>query len=107
MANPADRNNDFLFESVDIALTDAFMAAMSLFLLALERGERPLLDQALERLRTGLSICSEMNMLPQWWAHRIALHLLSDLWSSTFHEKVPSNRLAEMQKTGLACGSCS
>lgn len=89
MANPADRNNDFLFESVDIALTDAFMAAMSLFLLALERGERPLLDQALERLRTGLSICSEMNMLPQWWAHRVALHLLSDLWSSTFHEKVP------------------
>ena len=28
-------------------------------------------------------------MLPQWWAHRIAIHLLSDLWSSTFHERVP------------------
>ncbi|HQZ44422.1 MAG TPA: hypothetical protein PK735_16150, partial [Flavobacteriales bacterium] len=25
----------------------------------------------------------------QWWAHRIAIHLLSDLWSNTFHEKVP------------------
>ncbi|UXS43066.1 DEAD/DEAH box helicase (plasmid) [Agrobacterium tumefaciens] len=87
--NPADGSNDFLFDGLDTALTDAFMAAMSLFLLALERGERPLLDQALERLRTSLSICSEMNMLPQWWAHRIALHLLSDLWSSTFHEKVP------------------
>lgn len=62
---------------------------MSLFLLALERGERPLLDQALERLRASLAICGEMNMLPQWWVHRIAVHLIPDLWSSTFHEKVP------------------
>ena len=88
-AELADGGNEFLFDGLDTALTDAFMAAMSLFLLALERGERPLLDQALERLRTSLAICSELNMLPQWWAHRIAIHLLSDLWSTTFHEKVP------------------
>lgn len=81
--------NDFLFAGLDTALIDTFMSAMALFLLALERGERPLLDQALERLRTGLSICGEMNMLPQWWVHRIAIHLLSDFWSSTFHERVP------------------
>ncbi|WP_395821765.1 DEAD/DEAH box helicase, partial [Devosia sp.] len=87
-AAPED-GNDFLFDGLDIALTDAFMAAMSLFLLALERGERLLVDQALERLRTSLAICSEMNMLPQWWAHRVAIHLLTDLWSSTFHEKLP------------------
>ncbi len=89
VAAPPEDGNDFLFDGLDIALTDAFMAAMSLFLLALERGERPLIDQALERLRTSLAICSEMNMLPQWWAHRVAIHLLSDLWSSTFHERVP------------------
>lgn len=88
-AAPAEGGNDFVFDCLDTALTDAFLAAMSLFLLALERGERPLLDQALERLRIGLSICSELNLLPQWWAHRIAIHLLSDLWSSTFHERVP------------------
>jgi superfamily II DNA/RNA helicase len=87
-AEPSDGSN-FLIDSLDIALTDAFMAAMSLFNLALERGEHPLLDQALECLRTNLAICSELNMLPQWWAHRIAIHLLSDLWSITFHEKVP------------------
>lgn len=84
-----DADNDFLFDGVDTALTDGFMAGISLFLLALERGERPLVDQALARLNTGLSVCGELNMLPQWWAHRIAIHLLSDLWSSTFHEKVP------------------
>ena len=88
-AEPAGGSNDFLFDHLDIALTDAFMAAMSLFLLALERGEQTLLDQALERLRTSLAICSGLNMLPQWWAHRIAIHLLSDLWSSTFHTTVP------------------
>lgn len=81
--------DDFLFDGLDTALTDAFMASMSLYLLALERGESGLVDQALERLRVSLAICGEMNMLPQWWAHRVAIHLLSDLWSSTFHERVP------------------
>lgn len=80
---------DFVFDGLDIALTDTFMAAIAQFLLALERGERPLLEQALERLRTGLAICAEMNMLPQWWSYRITIHLLSDLWSTTFHERVP------------------
>lgn len=88
-ANPIDGGHDFLFEGLDTALIDAFLAAMSLFLLALERGERPLLDQALERLGVNLAICGELNLLPQWWAHRIAIHLLSDLWSNTFHEQVP------------------
>jgi superfamily II DNA/RNA helicase len=87
--NAAGDGKDFLFDGLDAALTDGFMAAMALFLVALERGEQPLLDQALERLRTGLAICGEMNMLPQWWGHRIAIHLLPDLWSSTFHERVP------------------
>lgn len=88
-AAPDAGDDDFLFDGLDTALTDAFMAAMSLYLLALERGERALVDQALERLRVSLAICGEMNMLPQWWAHRVAIHLLSDLWSSTFHERVP------------------
>ena len=88
-ANPIDGGSDFLFDGLDTALNDTFLAAMSLFLVALERGERALLDQALERLQVSLTICSELNMLPQWWAHRIAIHLLSDLWSVTFHERVP------------------
>jgi superfamily II DNA/RNA helicase len=88
-AELADGGDEFLFDDLDTALTDTFMAAMSLFLLALERGEQQLLAQALERLQTGLSVCSELNMLPQWWSHRIAIHLLPDLWSNTFHEKVP------------------
>lgn len=88
----ADQTRDgdtFLFDSLDTALTDVFFSAMALFLLALERGEHQLLEQALDRLRANLDICSEMNLLPQWWAHRVAIHLLSDLWSNTFRENVP------------------
>lgn len=85
----APNQEEFLFDSLDTALTDSFFAAIALFLLSLERGERQLLQQALGRLRESLDICSEMNLLPQWWAHRIAIHLLSDLWSNTFHEKLP------------------
>ncbi|WP_222128170.1 DEAD/DEAH box helicase [Roseomonas gilardii] len=85
-----DRNgHDFLFEGVDLALTDNFFAAFALFLLALDRGERGLVDRALALLRENLAVCTELNLLPQWWAHRVAIHLLSDLWENSFHEKVP------------------
>lgn len=87
-AGEAD-GEEFLFDGLDTALTDAFMAAMSLIVQAVERGERGLVDQAIERLRVGLTICGELNMLPQWWTHRIAIHLIRDLWSNTFHERVP------------------
>jgi superfamily II DNA/RNA helicase len=94
-ADQVPDGNEFLFDSVDLALTDTFFAAMAMFLLALERGERQFLDQALARLRESKDICGELNMLPQWWAHRIAIHLLSDLWSNTFHEKVPKLPVGE------------
>lgn len=81
--------DDYLFEGVDLALTDNFFAAIAIFLLALERGERALVDLAIDRLRKNLAVCAELNLIPQWWAHRVAIHLLSDLWSNSFHEKVP------------------
>jgi superfamily II DNA/RNA helicase len=94
-AQPVDGADEdgssFIFDGLDLALTDSFFGALSIFLLAVERGERPLLDQALARLREGQGICAEINLLPQWWSYRIAVHLLSDLWDSTFHEKLPQN----------------
>src|SRR5260370_6274110 len=89
IADQALDSDGFLFESLDTALTDAFFAAIALFLLAIERGERQLLDQGLGRLREGLVICSEMNLLPQWWAHRVATHPLPNLSPTTFHKKIP------------------
>lgn len=88
--NRGDKRNELLIDGLDTAITDTFFAAMSLFLLALERGEPQLVVTAVDRLKVSLAICSELNMLPQWWANRIAIHLLSDLWSNTFHEVVPS-----------------
>ena len=86
---PEQDGKDFLFEGLDLALTDAFFGAFAMFLLALDRGEKPLLDQAIAQLRNNLGICAELNLLPQWWGHRVAIHLLLDLWSNTFHEKIP------------------
>ena len=79
----------FLLDGVDRALADTFMAAFGIFLLAMERGERQLVDQARERLQNGLGVCRELNLVPQWWAFRLAIHLLGDLWSSSFHEILP------------------
>ncbi len=82
-------SHDFLFAGLDTALTDAFMAGMALVISAIERGEQALLEQAQERFATGLAVSAELNMIPQWWVYRIASHLVTDLWSSTFHVNIP------------------
>lgn len=84
-----DDGPSFLFDGIDLALTDNFFGALAMFLLALERGDQPLKEQALGRLNEGLGICAEINLLPQWWAYRVGRHLLADLWDSTFHERLP------------------
>lgn len=86
---PFHDTESWLFDSLLVALTDVFFAAMTQFLVAVDRGESELLDQALDRLRESLSICGEMNLVSYWWVHRVAIHLLSDLWSNTLHERVP------------------
>ena len=90
VADQARDADGFLFDNLAIALTDVFFGAMALFLLAVDRGERHLLDRAIGQLQGSLSVCGEMNLVPHWWVHRVTIHLLSDLWSNTFHERVPT-----------------
>jgi superfamily II DNA/RNA helicase len=85
-----DRDGDsFVFEALDRAITAVFLEAVATFLLAIERGERILVERAVARLREGLSVCAELNLIPQWWAHKIALYLFGDTWDSSFHELLP------------------
>lgn len=79
-----------LFGAVDLAVTDRFHGAMAMFLLAMERGERALVDSAIEQLSIGLEAVGELNLVPQWWAHRVAIHLLDDLWENSFHVRLPA-----------------
>ena len=83
--------SEVLIQSADLALTDNFLRALSTFLLALERGERELLDESTSMLLTGLESAAELNMVPQWWCHRIAVCLINDLWDSSFHARLPSS----------------
>lgn len=79
-----------LIDVVDLAVTDAFVDAISMALLAFERGEHELLDEALSILQVGLGAASELNMVPQWWCHRLAIHLLRGLWEASFHRLLPN-----------------
>ncbi|MFZ5747856.1 MAG: DEAD/DEAH box helicase [Pseudomonadota bacterium] len=84
-----DAGSDVLIDSVDLALTDRFYGALSTYLLAVERGDAGLVEQSLEMLRVGLRAAGDLNLVPQWWAHRVAIHLLGDLWQCTFHQLIP------------------
>jgi hypothetical protein len=89
LVGEADDGSDTLIDSVDLALTDRFYGAIATYMLAVERGEAGLVAQSLEMLRVGLHAAADLNLVPQWWAYRVALHLLNDLWESTYHRLLP------------------
>lgn len=76
-------------EAVDLSLTENFFGSISIFLLSLKVGDAALFEQAIAKLKIGLGISSEINLVSQWWAHRIAIQLLSDLWTTSFHMVLP------------------
>lgn len=74
---------------VDLAITDNYYSALFEFLFALETGNSALLDGAISRIDSSLTVSGQLNMLPQWWVLRITKHLLNDLWESSFHKVIP------------------
>lgn len=75
--------------AVLVALEDNFMAALAVAMLALERGDEALLSLARERLQRGLEAAGELELVPAWWCHRLAIHLLGGLWETSFHKILP------------------
>lgn len=86
--DPEEPTFDVL-DVVDVALTDAFMGAISMAMLAFERGEEQLLFDAVARLQVGMQGSSTLGMVPQWWCHRLAIYLLRGLWQASFHQILP------------------
>lgn len=84
-----DDAEDALLDVVDQALTDNFLGALATALLAFERGAPDLIEAATLRLNIGLASAAELNLVPIWWCHRLATHLLGNLWSSSFHVRLP------------------
>lgn len=93
MLDPANSNHNEgaadVLDVVDIAITDAFMGAISVAVLAFERGEPALLSNAINRLQVGMRAAATLSLVPQWWCHRLAIHLLRGLWESSFHVVLP------------------
>lgn len=84
-----DGINDHLLEAITTALDGNFMAAMAVAIMSLERGDEGLTLQAQERLKNGLDVAGELNLVSQWWCHRLAIQLIDGLWSTSFHKVLP------------------
>lgn len=94
IANTDDEPEEYGISSVELpiiqqAITDNYFSSIFEFLFALEAGSQDLLEKSIFRIDTSLTICSELNLLPQWWVLRITKHLLKDLWDSSFHKIIP------------------
>src|SRR3990172_6673568 len=79
-----------VFDAVDKALTDNFFSGIGMFLVALQTGEQSLVDAARSELHKGLDVTSALNLVPQSWCFRLAIHLIGDLWESSLHAVLPS-----------------
>ena len=90
VAEEEEAEEGHAIEAMTLALEGNFLSAISQTLLALERGEQSLILQAQARLREGLSVAGELNLVAQWWTHRLAVHIVGGLWSSSFHVLLPS-----------------
>ena len=86
-----------LVDVLDLAIAENFVGAMGTAMLAFERGEPELLDVALARLELGLEGSRDFNLVPQWWCHRLTVHLLRDLWDSSFHKRLPLSPAGTLQ----------
>jgi superfamily II DNA/RNA helicase len=83
---------DSCFDALDLVLTENFLGALGAFILALETGAEDLVLISRKRLQQGLESATAFNLVPQWWCHRLTLHMLDDLWSASFHQVIPSGR---------------
>ena len=80
---------DDVIEAVDRALSDDYLGALATFLIAIETGNNAYVKFALDQIKIGLEISSQLNLVTQWWIHRLTHHLLDDLWESTLHVILP------------------
>ena len=78
-------------DALDRALCNSFYSGLAAYILALETGAPELVEDARGELSKGLESAATLNMVPQWWCFRISIHLLDDLWESSFHEVLPPN----------------
>lgn len=86
-----DSSEDLLIECINMSIMDSYCSSMSMFVLGLERGEKSLMEEARNNLKIGLGVCNDLNLVSQWWIHRISIYLISDLWTNTYHEKLPDH----------------
>lgn len=84
-----DDINNHLLEAITTALDGNFMAAMAVAIMSLERGDEGLTLQAQEHLKNGLDVAGELNLVSQWWCHRLAIQLIDGLWGTSFHKVLP------------------
>lgn len=91
--------NDQLLGVATTALNGNFMAALSLALLALERGDHALIVAARLRFRNGQDVAGELSLVSQWWCHRLAVRLIDGLWETSFHNVLPISGASATEAT--------
>jgi hypothetical protein len=81
---------DELFQVEVLAITTNFVRALATFLTAVERGDAALAKQATAGFAQGTAAAQECHHIPLWWVNMLAQHLTDDLWTNSFHNRVPA-----------------
>ena len=76
-------------DAVHLVLTTSFMRGIALFNHALATGEQKSAGEAKRLLFLTADSASELRMVNHWWTATLAAHLIDELWSLSFHQKLP------------------
>ena len=76
---------------VEDAIRDNYLSSIFAFLTYLETGDEIFIEEANEYLERCLSVCSELNILNQWWVIRVTKYILNDLKESSLHTVIPKD----------------
>ena len=72
-------------------LNSTICRALSFFDFALQTGDSTLRDEAERMLGLGVDIAKFGGNVPLWWVCRLCQHLITDLWSHSLHQLLPTD----------------
>lgn len=81
------QTNDF--GPITLILSENYLSAVMAGLFAIEIGNRPLLESALESLLDGQRASSDASIPGPWWIYRLTRHLMGNLFETSLETNIP------------------
>lgn len=78
-----------LDDALVLASNENYLKALAAFLFSIRSADRAGLVMAVDRLRDGEELCSQVGLVSTWWIYRATRLLIQDLWDASMQQLLP------------------